>query len=72
MAGGRLKITQPGLLPRECQVELDGHDISHACRGIELVWNPGEVTEAKLTILVNHLEVDSGVLAMIQAHVRDS
>lgn len=67
--GARLKIRSTSVIPMSAQVELEGVDISHATRGVEVKFDVGSVTEATLKLMVDELDVDAHTLSLLHAHV---
>ena len=69
--GARLKIHCPDLVPlgRTC-IELNGQDITRACRSIAIVFDVDGLTTATLKILVKDLEVTAETMVLLEAHVK--
>lgn len=66
----RLKIEQQGDGP-QYRVTLGDFDLSNLLMGVEVVFHQGQFPAAKLIIDPSHVELDSAVLARLEAHVRE-
>lgn len=65
----KLKIRQPELNPRTCQVWLDDHEVTTGLTGLGIAFKKGSVTTAVLQITVDELDIDAEALAVLHAHV---
>ncbi len=66
----RLQISNNGLRAFGTRIVLNDQDISRDCTGLELVFDVETITQARITINVDHLDVDAQALLMLQAAVK--
>ena len=64
-----LKVRQDRPNPLSTRVWLDGHEISRGLSGLTVDFDVMDVTRARLTILVDEVDIDAETLAHLQAHV---
>ena len=69
--GLSLKVENESLVGHNAKVTLDGNDISYGLQELDIHIGVHDATTARLTLLIDELEVDAAVLAALEAHVAD-
>ena len=66
--GMTLRITQDGVLcGPKTRIWIDGHEVTEGVQRVTLDMLAGNVTTAKITVLVRELEIDAATMAEITA-----
>lgn len=63
----KLKVQAEGLTANGSHVWLDGHEISDGLTGLTINFDAQEITTAEVRVIVDELEIDAEVLAMLTA-----
>ena len=67
--GLSVKFRQTDIHPQSARVWIEGQEITKGLREFALMFNEGDITEAKFTVAVDDVDIDAQTISMLTAFV---